>query len=221
MRVKAADGTGHRTQAGETTPERAVVGPLALFCGRLRLLWQAAGITQASLAAAASLGTSQMSDILNGNVKRLPGWDVTDAVVRACLAHAEKAGRPVPPDLRDRMDWRRRYGDVERDLETPVQPRREAAAGRPLAGVTDPFALEVHLPAQLDDAPYREVPELPAYVAREHDAELMRIVAAAARGGSGIAVLVGGSSTGKTRACWEALRLLRERPERWRLAARR
>ena len=34
---------------------------------------------------------------------------------------------------------------------------------------------------------------------------------------SGIAVLVGGSSTGKTRACWEALGLLRERPERWRL----
>ena len=40
---------------------------------------------------------------------------------------------------------------------------------------------------------------------------------AAAEGTSGIAVLVGGSSTGKTRACWEALGLLRERPERWRL----
>ena len=33
---------------------------------------------------------------------------------------------------------------------------------------------------------------------------------AAAEGHSGIAVLVGGSSTGKTRACWEALGLLRE-----------
>ena len=43
------------------------------------------------------------------------------------------------------------------------------------------------------------------------------VVRAAAGGRSGIAVLVGGSSTGKTRACWEALRLLRDRPEPWRL----
>ena len=32
-----------------------------------------------------------------------------------------------------------------------------------------------------------------------------------------MAVLVGGSSTGKTRECWEALGLLRDRPEPWRL----
>ena len=38
------------------------------------------------------------------------------------------------------------------------------------------------------------------------------MVRAAAEGRSGIAVLVGGSSTGKTRACWEALQLLRDRP---------
>ena len=43
------------------------------------------------------------------------------------------------------------------------------------------------------------------------------MVRAAAEGRSGIAVLVGGSSTGKTRACWEALQLLRDRPEKWRL----
>ena len=30
-------------------------------------------------------------------------------------------------------------------------------------------------------------------------------------------MLVGGSSTGKTRACWEALQLLRDRPGQWRL----
>ena len=36
------------------------------------------------------------------------------------------------------------------------------------------------------------------------------MVRAAAEGSSGIAVLVGGSSTGKTRACWEALQLLRD-----------
>jgi len=40
---------------------------------------------------------------------------------------------------------------------------------------------------------------------------------AAVGGRSGIAVLVGGSSTGKTRACWEALDLLRGQDPPWRL----
>ena len=43
------------------------------------------------------------------------------------------------------------------------------------------------------------------------------MVRAAAEGRSGIAVLVGGSSTGKTRACWEALALLRDQDPPWRL----
>jgi hypothetical protein len=42
-------------------------------------------------------------------------------------------------------------------------------------------------------------------------------VHAAAGGHSGIAALVGGSSTGKTRACWEALQLLRDQDPAWRL----
>ena len=47
--------------------------------------------------------------------------------------------------------------------------------------------------------------------------ELKRVVTAAAQGRSGMAVLVGGSSTGKTRACWESLQLLRDRKPGWRL----
>jgi len=43
------------------------------------------------------------------------------------------------------------------------------------------------------------------------------VVRAAAAGRSGIAVLVGGSSVGKTRACWEALALLRNQDPPWRL----
>ena len=82
--------------------------------------------------------------------------------------------------------------------------------------MTDPFALEVHRPVQLEDPP-PGLPVLPAYVPREHDTALGSVVRAAAEGRSGIAVLVGGSSTGKTRACWEALQLLRDQPERWRL----
>jgi hypothetical protein len=89
-------------------------------------------------------------------------------------------------------------------------------AGRPLEEVTDPFALEVHRPVQLE-GPQPGLRELPAYVPREHDAALEQVVRAATEGRSGIAVLVGGSSTGKTRACWEALQILRAQPGQWRL----
>ena len=89
-------------------------------------------------------------------------------------------------------------------------------AGWPLEEVTDPFALEVHRPVQPEDAP-PGLPLLPPYVPREHDQVLGQVVRAAAGGRSGIAVLVGGSSTGKTRACWEALALLRDQDPPWRL----
>lgn len=96
------------------------------------------GITQASLARAAHLGRSQMSDILNGKIKRPPGWDVTIAVVRACLEHAETRGRPVPPDLRDEGAWRRRYADLEQDLGAQADPgpRRNTGAHNVVGDVT-------------------------------------------------------------------------------------
>jgi TIR domain len=97
-----------------------------------------------------------------------------------------------------------------------AQAIRGLAAGRPLAEVTDPFALEVHRPVQLDQ-PQPDMPTLPTYVTREHDAALRQVVQAAVEGCSAIVVLVGGSSTGKTRACWEALGPLRDHAEPWRL----
>jgi uncharacterized protein YidB (DUF937 family) len=88
-------------------------------------------------------------------------------------------------------------------------------AGWALGEVTDPFLLEVHRPVQLEGAP--GLPVLPLYEKREHDQVLRQVVRAAADGRSGIAVLVGESSTGKTRACWEALALLRDQDPPWRL----
>ena len=88
--------------------------------------------------------------------------------------------------------------------------------GWPLAEVGDPFALEVHRPVE-PDTPQPGLPVLPAYVPRDHDTFLAEVVAAAVAGVSGIVVLVGGSSTGKTRACWQALELLRGLEPGWRL----
>ncbi|RBQ17248.1 hypothetical protein DP939_25205 [Spongiactinospora rosea] len=88
--------------------------------------------------------------------------------------------------------------------------------GWPLEQVRDPFhfGLEVH---HAIDSPLPDAPPLPVYVPRAHDRALGEVVARAAAGASGIAVLVGGSSTGKTRACWEALAPLRGRELPWRV----
>ena len=123
------------------------------------------------------------------------------------FADPAELGQQVERSLRDLAQTRSRLGG--RILHGHVP-------GRPLDEVTDPFALEVHRPIELEDT-QPELPSLPTYVPREHDVQLARVVRAAAEGSSGIAVLVGGSSTGKTRACWEALQVLREQPEQWRL----
>jgi hypothetical protein len=88
-------------------------------------------------------------------------------------------------------------------------------AGRLIAELLDPFSLEVHRPINVHtgSAP-AELPVLPPYIRREHDMHLTRLVAKASTGSSAIGVLVGESSTGKTRACWEAIQPL---PPHWRV----
>lgn len=185
-------------------------GPLGLFCTRLKRLQDVSGIKQAALLAPTGLGRTQVSNILKGKIARPPSWAITIAIVRACLEHAKASGSLVPPDLADEAGWQRGYFDLEQDLDARGRagPTPKVLPGRLLAEVTDAFALEVHRPVQ-HGTPERGLPTLPAYVAREHDSQLEQVVAAAARGDSGIAVLVGWSSTGKTRACWEALQPLR------------
>jgi hypothetical protein len=123
-----------------------------------------------------------------------------------------------------------------------VRARMVVPVGTLVGELTDPFALEVHrsidatAPAIADEPPWlladpfgleadRSIDAtapaiadglglLPRYVRREHDEQLTQVVSAAVAGSSRIAVLVGGSSTGKTRACWEAVHLL---PEGWRV----
>jgi hypothetical protein len=98
-------------------------------------------------------------------------------------------------------------------LEERVQARIAGPLGRLIRNLTDPYDLEVHQ-AIGAVAVVAELPTLPIYVWRAHDKRLGEIVERAAGGDSVLAVLVGGSSAGKTRACWEAIHVL---PEGWRL----
>ncbi|MGY4394749.1 hypothetical protein [Streptomyces sp. TE12347] len=89
-----------------------------------------------------------------------------------------------------------------------------SAPGRPIAEC-EPHALEVHPAGPSNLAAGNGVRVLSGYVERAHDLVLAEAVRGAAAGGSRMVVLVSGSSTGKTRACWEAVRPLADMG--WRL----
>ncbi|MGI5401305.1 tetratricopeptide repeat protein [Streptomyces sp. CA-135486] len=96
-----------------------------------------------------------------------------------------------------------------------VRAQMAVPAGKSVAEFTDPFVLEVHRAIDTGPPPGgTSLPALPTYIERDHDRRLSGIVAEAAGGTSRLVVLVGGSSTGKTRACWEAIHAL---PDGWRL----
>lgn len=140
------------------------------------------------------------------------------ATVHRCLASVE-----VPPNQADAVAVaivlaRMAAYDLDdtrtRVRELWVQARMADPLGKQVADC-DPIALEVHRainsPTENSDT---ELSRLPTYIPRAHDEKLRQIVKRASDGISEIAVLVGGSSTGKTRACWEAIQLL---PTDWRL----
>ncbi|MFG2349645.1 SEL1-like repeat protein [Streptomyces phaeochromogenes] len=92
---------------------------------------------------------------------------------------------------------------------------REQLPGRAISEIADPYAWEVHRAITVESAGSKEpLPTLPMYVEREHDRRLRDGVRQVVEGASKLVVLVGGSSTGKTRACWEAIQCL---PPTWRL----
>ncbi|WP_327722313.1 hypothetical protein OG381_48245 [Streptomyces sp. NBC_00490] len=100
-----------------------------------------------------------------------------------------------------------------------VQAGMAKGAGRPISELRGDVRLVLDgglgIHPALDTGGARDrLGDLPAYIPRNHDARLKEAVDAAKAGHSGITVLVGGSSTGKTRALWEAVG---ELPDGWRL----
>ncbi|MFJ3892066.1 hypothetical protein [Streptomyces sp. NPDC090083] len=101
------------------------------------------------------------------------------------------------------------------DRPDPATQHIHTVVGSPIRDFTDPFALEVHHVIEAEERePGDRLPPLPAYISREHDRRVGQLVARATAAQSALVVLVGESSTGKTRACWEAIQAL---PGDWRL----
>ena len=171
-------------------------GPLADLKALLYELYVAAG-TPTLDAMEAWVGRDR---ILTGSPQR----DTIARVIGDATVPASQADVvAVVTVLADKALWNPADA-AARARELWIAARLARPAGMPLEEATDPFALEVHKPIQPGEAAV-SLPPLPPYVPRAHDERLEEVVRAAVEGHSGIAVLVGGSSTGKTRACWEAL----------------
>ena len=93
--------------------------------------------------------------------------------------------------------------------------KTSAPVGTPIGRVKNPFSFEVH--RAIDVKASSPLPDLPLYLEREHDEKLRTRIREAVHGASALVVLVGGSSTGKTRACWEAIKNESLMPPRWRI----
>jgi TPR repeat protein/transcriptional regulator with XRE-family HTH domain len=195
-----------RTPAEEVDPSSATTK--VEFGNCLRALRAAAGLSLRELAAASRtnkssslvLSRSTIEDVELGRTLPRPDW--LEVYLAACGVRGAR-----------QRGWKRvraaLASQLVRDGELGHLPQVVASDSRQL-GVHP--AISVATPG---DRPGhgRRLPELPPYVGRDVDEEVREAIVDAA-GHGGLVVLVGGSSTGKTRTAYEAVRV--ELPD-WRL----
>ncbi|MFF5939025.1 hypothetical protein [Streptomyces sp. NPDC012508] len=156
---------------------------------------------------------------------------VRASLSRTVVSEAFQVGGPVP-SARTVAGLARALRLRAEEVQELLELRRAAAGenGRSAPGIAglgkpisewDPHDLEIHPAALAPGEPSNGWLQraLPGYVRRTHDQVLAEAVSEAvseaAEGHSRMLVLVGSSSVGKTRACWEAVQPLAARG--WRL----
>lgn len=191
--------------------------PLAELGLRLRTLRLRRGLLMDGLVARSGLSRTTVSQAVNGKV--VPSEATLVALAKALSTEETPLLRLRQAAMQGREQDRQRRG--RRPSAEPHiaddQDRVDAGErpGWPVREVRDPFDLEVQRAIDVSgDDGSSPLPVLPVYVKREHDAVLREAVRGALDGRSALVTLIGGSSTGKTRACWEAVQLL---PDEWRL----
>jgi tetratricopeptide (TPR) repeat protein len=193
--------------------------PRTFLANCLDELWQAAGApTLDSIARSAQRERPPASAKVTG--KRISAWRRGNnvpqsfaelaSVVHVLAQRARSLGiTNATPGLLDERQWHKWW--MEARNSTPL-----SSAGTPstlgwiIDEQLDPFDLEVH--HAINDENVESSPLLPTYIERQHD-RLLRHIVERARAQNTLVVLVGGSSTGKTRSCWEAVQCLKG----WRL----
>lgn len=152
----------------------------------VRTVVHQSGLSHDRLAERSSVPKTTLNGFLNQKATSFPRWTTLEPVLVACGIGEE-----------DILVWRNAHARA-----------KVSRVGISLDRVVDPFLLGVHVSISAD-GPGRDQSELPGYVPRAHDAQLAQVVGQVRDGVSRIAILDGGSSTGKTRALWEALGPLR------------
>lgn len=188
-------------------------GPAAAFRDALYSLYLRSG----SLTLDEIVRRVHAADSDDPDVFGVPGRDTIHKMI---------SGRALPSNLFDAVTVARllaRAAGVDPDeadqqirqlfVAARMPPRR---LGRPI-GDCDPIELGVHRAITMSG--HDGLPVVPPYLRREHhhDGRLATVVEEVLGGHSRIVTLVGESATGKTRACWEAVQALAQRPESWRL----
>ncbi|MFE0005236.1 helix-turn-helix domain-containing protein [Streptomyces erythrochromogenes] len=152
-------------------------------------------LNQTDLATRAGLGRTTVSEALSP-AKPAPSPQTVAALARALRLPAEE------------------LVELRRSAVEDTGGGVWSVPGRSI-GEWDPHDLEVHPAGDASGPGWSGARTMPGYVRREHDRVLAGVVADAAAGRSRAVVLVGGSSTGKTRTCWEAVQPLAA--QGWRL----
>ncbi|WP_432762334.1 helix-turn-helix domain-containing protein [Streptomyces sp. NBC_01220] len=188
--------------------------PLSELGLRLRTLRAQRGLQVNGLTNRSMLGRTTVSQALGGKV--VP----SEATLVALAQALSTEPRPLLELRQDAVQGRGQERQLRRRQPSTGphaaghQARGDARErpGRLVRELRDPFDLEVQ--RAIDVSGGDDSDPLPVYVEREHDALLRETVLGALEGRSALVTLIGGSSTGKTRACWEAVQLL---PDEWRL----
>ncbi|MGW1931248.1 helix-turn-helix domain-containing protein [Streptomyces sp. NPDC001919] len=123
------------------------------------------------------------------------------ALQRAAVQHSQYGEAQIEQEQHVGLDT-----ELGQHGGTGVDLGQGQGLGKPIEE-WDPHYLGVH-PATVHRLLLPTERTLPRYVLRHHDAVLAETVRQAAEGRSQMVVLVGSSSTGKTRACWEAVQPL-------------
>ncbi|MFG2118372.1 tetratricopeptide repeat protein [Streptomyces sp. NPDC048710] len=177
---------------------------LAKLHKRLNIALANSGLGKKQLAHRAGLGRTTVSQAFQ------PDGPVPTARTVALLA--KKLNLPREEQL-ELLELQRAADAVGVESAAEV----ELAPGKPISQ-WEPQDLEVHPAGPVVHGPGPGSPQprlLPGYVRRRHDHVLAEAVQDGKRDHSRMLVLVGTSSTGKTRACWEAVQPLAD--EGWRL----
>ncbi|MFI1997069.1 hypothetical protein [Actinoplanes sp. NPDC020271] len=134
--------------------------------------------------------------------------------VSVAVVLARLAGRQSVAQIAEQV---RRAWTAAATAEPAPPPDLPDPLGRPVSAC-DPLVLEVHQAIQVPGTS-TTTDVLPGYVPRVHDTLLREAADGLLGGGSSrLVTLVGGSSTGKTRACWELVRYLdQKQPRQWRV----